>query len=113
MDAKSIGNSQESGLLVAGWVIFSSATFHERTNGKGAFVLIEEEIAARPWHVTLIRFLEPQDERIKLDGDKVLEYPGLVALSRVLLQVMEFNLKPETIQVRKAKVFKDGNWSEL
>jgi hypothetical protein len=63
--------------------------------------------------VTIIRYLSPLDERIKLDGDKVLKYPGLVALSHVLLQVLEFNLKPKTIDVRKAKVLKEGKWSDL
>jgi hypothetical protein len=113
MATESIIYGPESGIFVAGWTVSSSAQFGIRQDGGGEYIRIEEEIAAMPWLVRMVRFLDPTDERIKLKGDQVLEFPGLVVPNYVRLRVLQFNLKSDSLEVSKAQIEHEGKWISL
>jgi hypothetical protein len=105
MDKSNTLNSPPSttvanGIFIRGIVVSNRAKTFARKDGSGISVVVEHEIALQPGVVIWTRYLDPKiDLGLKLDGDKVLEYPKLKEFQTVNLKAQRIRTDEHTGQV--------------
>ncbi len=88
------------GVYVIGKILSCTANLFNRKDGSGKFVVVRYEISTRPGVVTFERMFDPtKDAEIKLEGDKVVNFPTYPEESLVT-----FRVDPDGIRENKGKV---------
>lgn len=95
-----INTTIANGIFVRGIVVSNRAKAFTRKDGTGIAVVVEHEIALQPGVVTWARYLDPKTDRdLKLEGDKVLEYPKLKDFQVVTVKALKIRTDEHTGQV--------------
>ena len=93
-----------NGLFVRGVVMSSVAKVLKRKDGTGVFVIVRNEIALQPGLATWEAFHDPKDGKVKLDGEKVIEFPKLPDFQQVTLKVLRWEEKDKRFVIKDAEV---------
>lgn len=104
-NAKSTAQAEKlNGLFVRGLVMSSSAKSLARKDGTGRFVIVRNEIALQPGMAVWEAFHDPKEGKVKLDGEKVIEFPKLPDFQQVTLKVMRWEEKDKRFIIREAEL---------
>ena len=82
------GSEKLNGMFVRGVVVSSSARVFNRKDGSGKIVCVRHELALQPGLAVFEEFPELNAGKVKLDGDKVVEFPRLPEMQQVTLKVL-------------------------
>jgi hypothetical protein len=93
-----------NGLFVRGVVMSSTAKALKRKDGTGVFVIVRNEIALQPGMAVWEAFYDPKDGKVKLDGDKVVEFPKLPELQQVTLKVLRWEEQDKRFIIKDAEL---------
>jgi hypothetical protein len=93
-----------NGLFVRGVVMSSTAKVFKRKDGSGNVVCIRHEIALQPGMAVWEEYLDPKDGKVKLDGDKVVEFPKLPEMQQVTLKVLRFEERDKRLVIKEAQI---------
>ena len=89
-----------NGVYVRGVVVSNRAKAFRRKDGTGISVLVEHEIALQPGVASWARFFEPKtDPCVRLDGDKVVEFPKLKEFEQVTIRATKVRSDEHTGQL--------------
>jgi len=89
-----------NGIYARGVVVSQRAKASQRKDGSGITVNIECELALQPGVITWSRFLDPKTEiGLKLDGDKVLDFPKLKEFQVVTIRASRLRTSEHTGQM--------------
>jgi hypothetical protein len=78
----------------------------KRKDGSGMLVITRTEIALQPGLAVWEMFHDPKDGKVKLDGDKVVDYPKLPELQPVTLKVLRWTEKDSRLVIQDAEAVK-------
>ena len=95
---------QVNGLFVRGVTMSSVAKAHKRKDGTGVFVIVRNELALQPGLAVWEAFHDPKDGRVKLDGDKVIEFLRLPDFQQVTLKVLRWPEQDKRMVIKEAIV---------
>ena len=102
-NTKSTAASEKlNGLFVRGMVMSSTAKVFNRKDGSGKLVCVQHEIALQPGMAVLEEYHDPKDGKVRLDGDKVSEFPKLPEMQQITIKVLRFEERDKRL------VIKDG-----
>jgi hypothetical protein len=107
MDSKTTSTAQAeklNGLIVRAVVMSSTAKALKRKDGTGVFVIVRHELALQPGLAVWEAFHDPKDGKVKLDGDKVVEFPKLPEMQQVTLKVLRWEEKDKRLVIREAEL---------
>jgi hypothetical protein len=93
-----------NGLIVRGMVMSSTAKAFNRKDGSGKIVCVQHEIALQPGLAVLEEYHEPKDGKVKLDGDKVVEFPKLPEMQTVTVKVLRFEERDKRLVIKEAQM---------
>ena len=96
----STSTTTANGIFVRGIVVSNRAKAFARKDGTGITVVVEHEIALQPGVVIWSRYLDPKTEKdVKLDGDRVLDYPKLKEFQPVTRRAHKIRTDEHTGQI--------------
>ena len=91
MANNSTGNMPQSGILILGLVTSNKANLRPKKDGTGLLVIVTHEIATQPGFVEYTRFFTVgASQEVKVDGDKVTQFPMLPELKPIRLKVLNW-----------------------
>ena len=93
-----------NGLFVRGVVVSSSAKVFNRKDGSGKIVCIRTELALQPGLAIFEEYPDLKDGKVKLDGDKVVEYPKLPEMQQVTLKVIRWDERDKHLVIKEAQL---------
>src|SRR6476620_5650280 len=93
-----------NGLFVVGVVMSSMAQAFNRKDGSGKVICIRHEIALQPGMAVFEEYPELKDGKVKLDGDKVVEFPKLPEFQQVTLKVLRWAERDKRIIIKEAQM---------
>lgn len=93
-----------NGLFVTGVVMSSTAKVFNRKDGSGKIVCIQHEIALQPGMAVLEEYPDLKDGKVKLDGDKAVEFPKLPEMQQVTLKVLRFEERDKRLVIKEAQM---------
>jgi hypothetical protein len=93
-----------NGLFVRGMVMSSTAKVFNRKDGSGKLVCVQHEIALQPGLAVWEEYHDPKDGKVKLDGDKVVEFPKLQEMQQITLKVLRFEERDKRLVIKDAQV---------
>lgn len=103
-DAKSVTPTDKlNGLLVRGVVMSSTAKVFNRKDGSGKVVCVRHEIALQPGLAVYEEYPDLKAGMVKLDGDKVVEFPKLPEMQQVTLKVLRWEEKDKRMVIKEAE----------
>lgn len=91
-------NKTESntGIIVRGYCISSTAVCRERKDGSGRFVVVRDEFALKPGMAVMETMYDPaKDLEISLEGDRVTKFPKLEDFKLYEIKVDQFKSSSE------------------
>jgi hypothetical protein len=104
-DSKSVAPAAKlNGLFVVGVVMSSTAKVFNRKDGSGKIVCIQHEIALQPGMAILEEYPDLKDGKVKLDGDKVVEFPRLPEMQQVTYKVLRFEERDKRLVIKEAQM---------
>jgi hypothetical protein len=104
-EAKSTTGSEKlNGLIVRGVVMSSTAKVFNRKDGSGKLVCVQHEIALQPGLAVLEEYHEPKDGKVKLEGDKVVEFPKLPEMQQITAKVLRFEERDKRLVIKEAQM---------
>jgi hypothetical protein len=92
-----------NGLFVVGIVMSSTAKTFNRKDGTGKIVCVRHEIALQPGMAIFEEYPDLKDGKVKLDGDKVVEFPKLPELQQVTLKVLRWEERDKRLVIKEAQ----------
>jgi hypothetical protein len=103
-NAKSTQGDKLNGLFVRGVVVSSSAKVFNRKDGSGKIVCIRHELALQPGLAIFEEYPDLKDGKVKLDGDKVVEFPKLPEMQQVTLKVLRWEERDKHLVIKEAQL---------
>jgi hypothetical protein len=92
-----------NGLFVVGVVMSSTANVFNRKDGSGKVICVRHEIALQPGMAVFEEYPELKDGKVKLDGDKVVEFPKLPEFEQVTLKVLRWSERDKRLVIKEAQ----------
>lgn len=92
-----------NGLFVTGVVMSSTANAFNRKDGSGKVICIRHEIALQPGMAVFEEYPELKDGKVKLDGDKVVEFPKMPEFEQVTLKVLRWAERDKRLVIKEAQ----------
>ncbi|MGH7940038.1 MAG: hypothetical protein ACREFR_03075 [Limisphaerales bacterium] len=83
---------------------YSTAKVFNRKDGSGKIVCIRHEIALQPGMAILEVYPDPKDGKVKLDGDRVVEFPKLPEMQQVTYKVLRFEERDKGLVIKEAQM---------
>lgn len=80
----------------------STAKAFNRKDGSGKVACVRHELALQPGMAVWEEYHDPKDGKVKLDGENVIEFPKLVELQQVLLQVLRWEERDKRLIIKEA-----------
>jgi hypothetical protein len=93
-----------NGLFVTGVVMSSTAKVFNRKDGSGKIACIQHEIALQPGMAILEEYPDMKDGKVKLDGDKVVEFHKLPEMQQITLKVLRFEERDKRLVIKEAQL---------
>jgi hypothetical protein len=93
-----------NGLFVRGMVMPSTAKVFNRKGGSGKLVCVQHKIALQPSPAVWEECYDPNDGKVKLDGDKVVEFPKQAEIQQITLKVLRFEEGDTRLVVKDAQI---------
>jgi hypothetical protein len=93
-----------NGLFVRGVVMSSTAKVFNRKDGSGKVVCVRHEIALQPGMAVFEEYPDLKDGKVKLDGDKVVEFRKLPEMQQVTLKVLRWEEKDKRFIIKDAEL---------
>lgn len=93
-----------NGLFVTGVVMSSTAKVFNRKDGSGKIVCLQHEIALQPGMAVLEEYPDLKEGKVKLDGDKVVEFPKLPEMQQITLKVLRFEERDKRLVIKEAQI---------
>ena len=93
-----------NGLFVRGVVMSSTASVFNRKDGSGKVICVRHEIALQPGLAVFEEYPELKDGKVKLDGDKVMDFPKLPEFQQVTLKVLRWQERDKRLVIREAQM---------
>jgi hypothetical protein len=93
-----------NGLFVRAVVMSSTAKALKRKDGTGSFVVARHELALQPGLAVWEAYHDPKDGKVKLDGEKVIEFPKLKDFEQVTLKVLRWEEKDKRFIIKDAEL---------
>lgn len=104
-NAKAVGQGDKlNGLFVRGVVMSSTARAFNRKDGTGKVVCIRHELALQPGLAVFEEYPELKDGKVKLDGDKVVEFPKLPEFQQITLKVIRWEERDKRLVIKEAEM---------
>ena len=103
-NTKSTAQANLNGLFVRGMVMSSTAKVFNRKDGSGKIVCIQHEIALQPGVAILEEYPDMKDGKVKLDGDKVVEFHKLPEMQQITLKVLRFEERDKRLVIKEAQI---------
>jgi hypothetical protein len=105
MDENTKSTAEEmNGLFVRGMVMSSTAKVFNRKDGSGKIVCIQHEIALQPGLAVFEQYPDLKDGKVKLDGDKVVEFPKMPEMQQITLKVLRWEERDKRLVIKDAQV---------
>lgn len=102
-DTKQTGATDKlNGLFVRGVVMSSTAKVFNRKDGSGKVVCLQHEIALQPGLAVFEEYPDLKDGKVKLDGDKAVEFPKLPEMQQVTLKVLRWEERDKRMIIKEA-----------
>ena len=101
-NAKSNQTDKLNGLFVRGVVVSSTARAFNRKDGSGKIICVRHELALQPGLGVYEEYPELKDGKVKLDGDKVVEFPKLPEMQQVTLKVLRWEERDKQLVIKEA-----------
>lgn len=92
-----------NGLFVTGVVMSSTANAFNRKDGSGKVICVRHEIALQPGMAVFEEYPELKDGKVKLDGEKVVEFPKLPEFEQVTLKVLRWGERDKRLVIKEAQ----------
>jgi hypothetical protein len=93
-----------NGMFVRGVVVSSSARVFNRKDGSGKIVCVRHELALQPGLAIFEEYPELNAGKVKLDGDKVVEFPRLPEMQQVTLKVLRWEERDKHLVIKEAQM---------
>ena len=93
-----------NGLFVRGMVMSSTAKVFNRKDGSGKIVCIQHEIALQPGLAVFEQYPDLKDGKVKLDGDKVVEFPKMPEMQQITLKVLRWEERDKRLVIKDAQI---------
>lgn len=93
-----------NGLFVRGVVMSSTAKVFNRKDGSGKLVCVQHEIALQPGMAVLEEYHDAKDGKVRLDGDKVSEFPKLPEMQQLMFKVLRFEERDKRLVIKEAQM---------
>ena len=103
-NAKPTQSDKLNGLFVRGVVMSSTAKAFNRKDGSGKVICIRHELALQPGLAVFEEYPDLKDGKVKLDGDKVVEFPRLPEMQQVTLKVLRWEERDKRMVIKEAIV---------
>ena len=97
-------NMQEFGIYISGLTISQRALFLKKKDTSEPYVLVTAEIAIQPGVVEYTQYFPISDPAIKIEGEKVVQYPKLPELKPVTLKVEYYQADRGKFTIKRATV---------
>jgi hypothetical protein len=105
MDENTKSTAEEmNGLFVRGMVMSSTAKVFNRKDGSGKIVCIQHEIALQPGLAVFEQYPDLKEGKVKLDGDKVVEFPKMPEMQQITLKVLRWEERDKRLVIKDAQV---------
>jgi hypothetical protein len=95
------GSEKLNGMFVRGVVVSSSARVFNRKDGTGKVVRIRHELALQPGLAVFEEYPDLNAGKVKLDGDKVVEFPRLPNMQQVTLKVLRWEERDKQLVIKE------------
>ena len=82
----------------------SSAKVFNRKDGSGKFVCVRHELALQPGLAVFEEYPDLKDGKVKLDGDKVVEFQKLPEMQQVTLKVLRWEERDKHLVIKEAQL---------
>ena len=93
-----------NGLFVRGVAVSSSARVFNRKDGSGKIVCVRHELALQPGLAVFEEYPDLKDGKVKLDGDKVVEFQKLPEMQQVTLKVLRWEERDKHLIIKEAQM---------
>jgi hypothetical protein len=93
-----------NGLIVRGVVMSSTAKVFNRKDGSGKLVCVQHEIALQPGLAVFEEYPDLKEGKVKLDGDKVVEFPKMPEMQTVTLKVLRWEERDKRLVIKEAQM---------
>lgn len=93
-----------NGLFVRGMVMSNTAKVFNRKDGSGKIVCVQHEIALQPGLAVYEEYPDLKDGKVKLDGDKVVEFPKMPEMQQITLKVLRWEERDKRLVIKDAQV---------
>jgi hypothetical protein len=103
-NAKPTQGDKLNGLIVRGVVVSSSAKVFNRKDGSGKIVCVRHELALQPGLAVFEEYPDLKDGKVKLDGDKVVEFQKLPEMQQVTLKVLRWEERDKHLVIKEAQL---------
>ncbi len=97
-----VGKEAISGLFVRGVVMSSEAKAFNRKDGTGKVVCIRHELALQPGLAILEQY--PELREVKLEGDKVVDFPKYPQFKQITLKVTRWEERDKRMVIKEAQL---------
>ena len=102
-NAKTTGEADKlNGLFVRGVVLSSTAKMFKRKDGSGNCVCVRHEIALQPGLAVWEEYPDVNSDKVKIEGDQVVDFPRLPALKPIELKVIRWQERDKFLLIREA-----------
>lgn len=93
-----------NGLFVRGVVMSSTAKVFNRKDGSGKVVCIRHELALQPGMAVFEEYPDLKDGKVKVDGDKVVEFHKLPEMQQVTLKVLRWEERDKRLVIKEGEM---------
>jgi hypothetical protein len=98
------GSEKLNGMFVRGVVVSSSARAFNRKDGSGRIVCVRHELALQPGLAVFEEYPDLNAGKVRLDGDKVVEFPRLPDMQQVTLKVVRWEARDKQLVIKEAQM---------
>jgi hypothetical protein len=103
-NTKPTQNDKLNGLIVRGVVVSSTARAFNRKDGSGKIICVRHELALQPGLAVYEEYPDLKDGKVKLDGDKVVEFPKMPEMQQVTLKVLRWEERDKHLVIKEAQL---------
>ena len=93
-----------NGLFVTGVVMSSTAKVFNRKDGSGKIACIQHEIALQPGMAVFEEYPDLKEGKVKIEGDKVVEFHKLPEMQQITLKVLRFEERDKRLVIKEAQI---------
>lgn len=72
--------------------------------GSGNIVCVRHEVALQPGLAILEEYPDMKEGKVKLDGDKVVEFPKQLEMQQITLKVLRFEERDKRLIIKEAQM---------